>query len=333
MGELAKGEIGLIISSHAFVSREGQAGPWQLGVHDERCIPGLRRMAEAAHDGGSKIVLQLAHAGTRANTSLPKRDAIGPSRVAGEEGPCGRAMTDEEIQQTTDAFVAAAERARTAGLDGVQIHAAHGYLLSQFLSPYFNHRTDDYGGTVANRARIVLTIVQRMKRTCGDGYPVLIKMNSEDYIDGGLTVDEMLQVAHLLEEGGIDGIELSGGTGDAASEFTPIRQGKAPSEEREAYYREAARRYKERIGVPLILVGGIRSYQVAESVVEEGIADYVSLSRPFIREPHLVARWKSGNTEKSECGSCNLCFQPIREGKGMYCVAEAKLREKDSTDA
>jgi 2,4-dienoyl-CoA reductase-like NADH-dependent reductase (Old Yellow Enzyme family) len=328
IGELAAGEVGLIVSSHAFVSPEGQAGPRQLAVHDDRFIAGLAQMAKSAHDGGSTIVLQLAHAGIQAATPLTKQEAIGPSPLPREDGTPSREMTLAEIQRTLDAFVVAAERAKAAGFDGVQIHAAHGYLLSQFLSPYFNRRQDDFGGSVENRARIVLHILERIKSTLGNDFPVLIKMNSEDFIDGGLSVEEMLQVARMLEDAGIDGIELSGGTTDAASQFKPVRRGKLPSEEHEVFYREAAKRYKGSINVPLILVGGIRSYIVAEKLVQEGVTDFVSICRPFIREPRLVARWKSGDSAKSECGSCNRCFRPLFEGKGMFCVDQKRQQEK-----
>ncbi len=327
-GDLAKGEVGLIVSGHAFVSPEGQAGPWQLGIHDDKSIPGLSQMARAAHDGGSTIVVQLAHAGLQAATPLTKMEAVGPSSLPRDDGSHCKEMSLAQIQQTVDAFVAGAARAKAADFDGVQIHAAHGYLLSQFLSPHYNRRHDEFGGTVERRARIVLDILGRIKSTLGTGFPVLIKMNSEDFIDDGLTVDEALQIAHLLEEAGIDAIELSGGTADEASQFKPVRRGRLPSEEKEVFYRDAARRYKETIKVPLILVGGIRSYSVAEELIHDGVADFVSLSRPLIREPGLVARWKSGDTAKSECGSCNLCFKPILEGKGVYCVAQEREREK-----
>lgn len=328
---LAEGEVGLIMSSHAFVSPEGQAGPRQLAVYDDRFVSGLSDMAMVAHDGGGKIVLQLAHAGVQAETSLTKREAIGPSSLPSDKGPVGRAMTLDEIEQTIEAFVAAARRAQAAGFNGVQIHAAHGYLLSQFLSPYFNRRTDDFGGSLENRSRVLLAILERTKAACGKAFPVLVKLNSEDFIDGGLTVEESLRIAEMLEQSGIDGIEMSGGSMDAASKFKPVRRGGLPSEDNEVYYREAAKRLKATIGVPLILVGGIRSYTVAEKLIEEGIADYVSISRPFIREPHLVARWKSGDTEKSACGSCNMCFVPIVKGEGMYCVAERRQREKEKS--
>ncbi len=326
--ELAKGEVGLIVSSHAFVSPEGQAGPWQLAVHDDQFIPGLTQMAKAAHDGGSTIALQLAHAGLQAATPLTKMKALGPSSLPRPDGTQCRQMTLAEIQRTVDAFVAAAVRAKAAGFDGVQIHAAHGYLLSQFLSSYFNKRQDDFGGSIEYRARIVLDILGRIKSTLGNEFPVLIKMNSEDFINGGLTVKEMLQIAQMLEDTGIDGIELSGGTTDAASRFIPVRQGKLPCEEDEVFYRDAAKLYKEFLKVPLILVGGIRSYSVAERLIDDGVTDFISLCRPLIREPRLVARWKSGDTAKSECGSCNLCFKPIFEGKGMYCVSQERETEK-----
>jgi 2,4-dienoyl-CoA reductase-like NADH-dependent reductase (Old Yellow Enzyme family) len=318
---LAKGEVGLIISSHAYVAREGQASPWQLSVDDDRFVPGLRRMADAAHEHGSKILLQLAHAGIQAAESLTGQDALGPSPVANKHGVRGREMTIGQISQTVRAFGRAAERANEAGFDGVQIHAAHGYLLSQFLSPHFNKRTDEYGGSTRNRAQIVLQVIEEVTYRLGDTFPVLIKINSDDFLEDGMKVDEMLRVAKLLEWGAVDGVELSGGTPDPASTFSPIRKASPASEDDEVYYRDAARRYKERLRVPLILVGGIRSYEVAEQLVEQGVADFISLSRPLIREPDLIARWKSGETRKSECESCVQCLQHIHQGGGIRCVA------------
>ncbi len=328
--ELAKGQVGLIISGHAIVSAEGQASPRDVAIHDDCFLPGLKQMTAAAHQGGSKIVAQLAHAGLQAKATLTQRDVVGPSSMANSGRLLGREMTPEEIEQTIQSFVNAAERSQQAGFDGIQIHAAHGYLLSQFLSPYFNKRTDEYGGSIQNRVRIVLAILERTKAALGAAFPVSIKINSDDFIDGGLTVEEMLRISALLESAGIDGIELSGGTVDVAGRHNPSRRGRLKSPRQEVYYREAAGRFKQRIGVPLLLVGGIRSYSVAEALLEEGTADYICLSRPFIREPHLIARWKSGDREKSACRSCNLCCKPIQDGQGIHCVAAAKQRERDS---
>jgi 2,4-dienoyl-CoA reductase-like NADH-dependent reductase (Old Yellow Enzyme family) len=321
--ELASGGVGLIISSHAYVSRAGQAGPWQLGVDRDELIPGLQDMTEAVHRENGKIVLQLAHAGCRAIPELTGQDPAGPSEGKSEGGAPYRQMSVDDIRATIEAFANGAARAKAGGFDGVQIHAAHGYLLSQFLSPYYNTRKDAYGGTLANRARMALEVLQAVRDKVGPEYPVLIKMNSEDFVEEGLSVDEMVQVAVKLEEAGIDAIELSGGTADSGK-MIPVRPGKIDSAEKEAFYRDAAARYKEKVRTPLLLVGGFRSYDVADALVGSGLTDYVSLSRPLIREPHLINRWKSGDTGKSTCLSDNLCFKPIREGEGMYCYAQAK---------
>ena len=285
----------MIISSHTYVSQEGQAGPWQLGIYSDKLVAGFSEMTEAVHKASAKIVMQLTHAGIQANSSLTGLPPQGPS--AFEKVPVGQEMNYEEIQKVIDAFGQAALRAQTAGFDGVQIHAAHGFLLSQFLSPFFNNRKDQYGGNIENRARLALEVYHSVRSGVGDHFPVMIKLNSEDFLERGLNLDEMVQVATMLENAGIDAIELSGGT-LYSGECTPVRQGKFDSEEKEAYHLDGARKYKERIGVPLMLVGGIRSYGVAERLVREGLADYISLSRPLIREPYLINRWKSGDTAK-----------------------------------
>jgi 2,4-dienoyl-CoA reductase-like NADH-dependent reductase (Old Yellow Enzyme family) len=317
MVRLVQGEVGLVISSHAYVSREGQAGPWQLGVYSDHHVPGLTDMAQKVHDAGGRIVLQLAHAGCKAAHSLSGLQPIGPTGVQSEQGSC-REMGKEDIEAVIEAFAEAAARAQRAGFDGVQIHAAHGYLLSQFLSPYYNRRTDEYGGSPENRARIVLEVLRAIRKRTQQRYPVLIKMNSDDFLEGGLNVQDMLRVAELLELEGISAVELSGGTGDSGK-LVPPRRTRIETKEDEVYYKEAARQYKERIAAPLILVGGVRSYEVADELVRNGTADLVALSRPLIREPELIKRWKSGDTSPSGCDSDNLCFKPILNGEGMYC--------------
>ena len=321
--QLAKGGVGLIITGHAYVSKEGQASPWQLGAHSDTFIKGLAAMVDAVHGAGGKVVLQVAHAGCRANFGLTGIEPFGPSAMIGETGPACRAMTEDEILKVGEAFARAAVRAKKAGFDGIQIHAAHGYLLSQFLSPFHNRRKDAYGGGIENRARIVLEVLRRVRDTVGPVYPVLIKMNSEDFVDGGFSVDDMLAAALMLEKAGIDAIELSGGSA-LSPKYISSRVGRIEREEDEVYYREAARRYKEKVHVPLMLVGGIRSYGVARKLAEDGIADYIALSRPLIREPGLISRWRSGDTGKAACVSDNGCFAPARAGRGLSCVVEER---------
>jgi len=328
MVQLAEGGVGLIISSHTYVSQEGQAGPWQLGIYSDKLVAGFSEMTEALHKASGKIVMQLAHAGIQANSSLTGQPPKGPS--AFDKVPAAQEMNHEQIQKVIKSFGQAALRAQTAGFDGVQIHAAHGFLLSQFLSPFFNKRRDQYAGSIENRARLLLEVYHNVRSQVGDHFPVMIKLNSEDFLEGGLSIDGMVQVAAILETAGIDAIEMSGGT-LYSGECTPVRQGKVDSEEKEAYHLDGARKYKEKIGVPLILVGGIRSYGVAERLVREGQADYISLSRPLIREPHLISRWKSGDTRKATCQSDNLCFDPAVQGEGIYCVVERRLAARKNS--
>ena len=197
--DLSKGGVGLIISSHAYVRPEGQAGPRQLGVYKDELIPGLREMTGAVHDNGGKTVIQLAHAGNFAFAKLTGKTPWVPSAFEGlSKGP-RKQMTPKEIQEFITSFAEAAERARTAGFDGIQIHSAHGYLLSQFLSPIFNRREDDYGGDIRNRARIHLEVLEAVRRAVGHDYPILVKMNCRDFADNGLSLDDSLEAACLLE--------------------------------------------------------------------------------------------------------------------------------------
>ncbi|MDD2732550.1 MAG: NADH:flavin oxidoreductase [Desulfuromonadaceae bacterium] len=318
LAELARRGVGLIITGHAYVMPEGKAGLRQTAACDDRFLPGLTETADAVHDAGGKILLQLSHAGCYAAARLTGLAAVGPSANDSKDFPDCSELTLDGITQIVAAFGQCAERAKEAGFDGVQIHGAHGYLLSQFLSPYFNKRTDSYGGSIENRARIVIETLHAVRKAVGAEFPVLIKLNSEDFLQGGFTVEEMLQVVSLLEQEGIDAIEMSGGT-IASGALVPIRTA-VPEREKEVYYREAAILFKEKIGVPLLLVGGIRSFEVCKELVEKGWADYLSLSRPLICEPNLVERWKSGDTAKSSCISCSGCLKAGFRGRGVRCV-------------
>ncbi|MFX1465570.1 MAG: NADH:flavin oxidoreductase [Promethearchaeota archaeon] len=319
MVELAKGGVGLIITGYATVRKDGTSVPWQLGNYADDHLPGLTEMTGAVHKAGGKIVNQIAHGGIFIIPDLAGAQPMGPSVIEGPEGPICREMTKDDIREIVIAFGQAAARAKKAGFDGVQFHAAHGYGLSQWLSPFFNKRTDEYGGPLENRARIVLETYQSIRDAVGEQFPVLTKINATDMLDGGISTNDMLQVATMLEEAGIDAIEMSGGTIKAVLEGKP-NESFSRTQKEEVYYREEAKRLKEKIGVPLILVGGIRSYEVAEQLVDEGIADYIALCRPLIREPDLINRWKAGDTRKSECISDNKCMGAAVEGKGAYCI-------------
>ncbi len=327
MLSLVEGEAGLIISGHAYVSREGQAGRQQLGVYDDRLVPGLSEMVKAVHEGGGTIVMQLAHAGCHAATDRTGLEAVGPSSMGlSGKGPC-REASQEEIAGIIRAFQEGARRARESGFDGVQLHGAHGYLLSQFLSPHYNKRRDGYGGTLENRARMVMETYRAVRSAVSADYPVLIKLNSQDFLADGFSEDEMIRVASMLQDEGIDAIELSGGTILSDQAHLPVRKAKLDTPEKEVFYEHSARRFKKELKVPLMVVGGIRSYEVAERLVAEKIADYISLCRPLIREPHLVKRWKSGDLEPAKCLRDNLCFRPALKGLGIRCVVDEKMNQ------
>ena len=285
-----------------------------MAVFDDRFIEGLARIPEAVHGFPSRVFLQIAHAGRQTKEKLCGCVPVSPSAVYDPVSKVmPRELAGEEIHALIADFVSAAVRAKKAGFDGVQLHAAHGYLISSFLSPHTNRRTDEWGGPVENRARVLLDVLRGVKEACGRDFPVIVKLNSTDFLEGGLTVDDAVRVARLLEAAGIDGIEVSGGMAEAGrgSVWPGLR-----SEADEGYFVENAARIKKAVGVPVFGLGGIRTLAVAERIVAEGRADLVSLSRPLIRDPFLVKHFREGLVAKSECISCNKCFNP----RGIRCA-------------
>ena len=328
MAELARGGVGLIISSHTYVQKVGQASFAQLGIHNDDMIPGLQKMTEAVHTHRGKIICQLTHAGFFGNTKLSGQTPVAPSNVEGIAEGDRRELSKEDIQGIIADFAAGAKRAQTAGFDGVQIHGAHAYLLSSFISPIFNQRTDEYGGSIENRARMPLEVLQAIRNVVGKDFPVLIKLNCKEFIDNSLKPEDFVRVGKMLADAGMDAIEISGGL-PVSAKTRPSQLG-INKEEKEAYFQEEARALRKATDVTIILVGGNRSFHVAENLVNEGVADYISMSRPLIREPHLINRWKAGDFTKSACVSDNMCFQPARKGDGIYCVTERREKAKES---
>jgi 2,4-dienoyl-CoA reductase-like NADH-dependent reductase (Old Yellow Enzyme family) len=317
---LAEGEVGLIVTGHAYVQPSGKASPRQMAVFDDRFVEGLARIPEAVHRFPSRVVLQIAHAGRQTKEKLCGCVPVSASAVYDPVSKVlPRELGADEIRALIADFVAAAERARRAGFDGVQLHAAHGYLVSSFLSPHTNRRADEWGGPVENRARVLLEILRGVKAACGPDFPVIVKLNSTDFLEGGLAVEDAVRIARLLEADGIDGIEVSGGMAEAGrgSVWPGLRK-----ESEEGYFVENAALLKKAVHVPVFGLGGIRTLAVAERIVEEGRADLVSLSRPLIRDPFLVKRFREGLASGSECISCNKCFNP----RGIRCAELMKKR-------
>jgi 2,4-dienoyl-CoA reductase-like NADH-dependent reductase (Old Yellow Enzyme family) len=316
---LAKGGVGLAITGHAYVHKNGQAGPRQLGADDNRHVKGLGELAKTFQGNGGKIAVQLSHAGCYAESGLSKHPVWAVSCPCGG-GNAAVELDGKTIDDLVCAFGEAAGRVREAGFDAVQIHGAHGYLISQFLSPYYNKRTDDYGGSLENRLRFPLRVIDAVIRETGPDFPVLCKINARDHLPGGIDTVESFLIARRLVEAGISAVEISGGTRESGA-FRSSRTG-ILDEKDEAYFRDAAGAFRSRLNIPLILVGGVRSLYVAERLVGEGIADYIALSRPLIREPGLVNRWKNGDRERALCVSDNLCLKEGLKGGGIRCVRE-----------
>ncbi|OGJ85951.1 MAG: hypothetical protein A2268_03495 [Candidatus Raymondbacteria bacterium RifOxyA12_full_50_37] len=304
---LAQGGVGLIITGHAYVSPEGATTPSMTGIHNNTVIPRLKQTTDTVHTyPGVKIIMQINHAGRQTPYVPEGLHAIAPSVVPAPKCLVPSEMSDREIADTIDRYVQAAERVKAAGFDGVQLHGAHGYLISQFVSPYTNRRTDDFGGSIKNRLRFVTEIITRIKRSLGDSFPVLIKWNSEDFVPQGLSQDQSLAMVFALQETGLDGIEISGGIFESSAKICR-RHIKKPEDE--AYYAGFAKRLKQDgLGIPVILAGGFRSAQKAGEIISSGIADLVSFCRPLIRDPALPDRLRHNPSLRSDCISCNRCL-------------------------
>jgi 2,4-dienoyl-CoA reductase-like NADH-dependent reductase (Old Yellow Enzyme family) len=339
----ARGGAGLIVTSGAYVEKSGRSLKYLLGIYDDGPIPSFRKITDAVHAEGGKIALQMYHAGRQTNPKLIRETPVAPSAVADTMTKVmPRAMTDLEIEATIAAFGQGARRAKEAGFDAVQVMAGHGYLINQFLSMRTNRRHDQWGGSLENRARFLLRILESVRAATGREYPVLVKINSEDQIKGGFTLEESAQVCSWLSEMRVDAIELTGGTFESALNIARgeipedvilrqfrglrrlqikliIRAMKKKFAFRQAYFLENAKRIKPRVNVPLILVGGMRDPLMMENILEHGHADLLSMSRPLIREPGLPNRWKAGDKRPADCISCNRCFVEIGFDKPVRC--------------
>jgi 2,4-dienoyl-CoA reductase-like NADH-dependent reductase (Old Yellow Enzyme family) len=325
--DLVKGGVGLIITGYAFVRLDGKHNSGQMGIHTDDFADDYKKMTNAVHEAGGKIAVQLVHAGGQANTAIAGRQPLAPSAIKVAQFPeVPGELTKDEISKIITAFGEAARRAKAWGFDAVQLHGAHGFLINEFLSPLTNRRTDEYGGSIENRGRFVLEVYRKVRKTVGDDYPVLIKLNAADHTDGGLEIDDACFTAKKLAEEGINAIEVSAGT-SASGEKSPVRT-KINKSENEAYNLKLACRIKEAASCPVIVVGGFRSYRVAEKAISKYGMDYNSMARPLIREPGLVNRWLLGDRKRATCISCNKCFIPGREEGGIYCVIEKRRREK-----
>lgn len=345
--QLAQGQVGLVIPGYFYVHPLGRAVRHQAGIHTDDAIPGLRELVAAVHQEGGRIAFQLAHAGRQTKKSLIGQTPLGPSRRFWDTYYLVRPkrMTEEQIQQAIQAFARAAGRAAAAGADGVQIHATHGYLVNQFLSPFFNVRDDAWGGSDERRFRFLREIVLAIREILPADRFLLVKLNTHEHAPWkGITPPLAARYARWLVELGIDGLELS--SGNMAYSIMNVYWGSVPVTEflrsvpwwqrpagwfmlrrltgrfddLEGFNLEATRVVKAAVGdTPVFAVGGLRRLSHMTEVVEAGHADLVSMSRPFVREPALVKRFREGQTDAASCVSCNLCLAAVANEIPIRC--------------
>ncbi|KXS42300.1 MAG: NADH:flavin oxidoreductase [Methanolobus sp. T82-4] len=315
--ELARNETGIIITGYAYVNPMGKSDHRQQGIYDDSFVEDYKKIVSRVHKYDSKIVLQVVHGGRQTLITPEIPYSLAPSAVTEKTlGMTPEEMSEKEVQETIEDFANAVRRGKEAGFDAVQLHCAHGFLLSNFISPYTNRRKDRWGGSTEKRTQVIVDIIKRAREMVGDDYPIMVKLNMTDGFSGSkkntLDAPESIEIAKILADNGVCAIEVSGGISEAGDELfrTDI-----DSEEKEAYYKQYSKKIKEVVDVPVILVGGIRSKKVMEMLLDEGYADMVSLSRPFIVEPDLVVKIKKGEIDVVKCVSCNLCS----DSSGIKC--------------
>lgn len=302
--ELARGGVGTIITGFANVMKFDKPTNNMNGIYDDNFIEEYRVLTSKVHEYDTNIIMQIVHGGPKWGPSEVEHVAM---KTTSKE------MSLEDIKEIVQAFGDAAFRVKEAGFDGVQLHAAHGFLLSMFLNPYYNRRSDDYGGSIGNRATIIFESYRAVRDAVGDDFPVLIKVNAEDFMDEGLTSQDSLFVCKALSEMGVDLIEVSGGSFSSMEGMGPIRSN-VDSKNKEAYFKDYAERIAEEVDVPVALVGGNRSMDCMDEILNNGKIEYFSLARPFIREPDLINRWQRGDTEPALCVSCNSGCYGVKNG-------------------
>ncbi|MDR1615517.1 MAG: NADH:flavin oxidoreductase [Syntrophomonadaceae bacterium] len=310
---LAEGGVSLIITGMMGVGHNSCAYSGMNRIYDSTFSDRFADVAETVHAKGSKITVQLGQCGAKATVIEKGNQPYAPSECEAIPNLPAKAMSQSEIGQVVNDFGDAALLCKNAGADAVQIHAAHGYLLSQFLSPLFNKRQDEYGGSIERRGRIVLEVYENIRKKVGADYPVLIKINYSDLKASGLTGDESTWVCQELAQRGIDAVELSSGIAiDAES-----KPSQAVADFSKGSFSNAALKLSSDVPVPVISVGGYRTPDTIENVLNQGDIAAVSLCRPLICEPALVTRWENGDRTKAKCISCNKCFGTAYGCKGF----------------
>jgi 2,4-dienoyl-CoA reductase-like NADH-dependent reductase (Old Yellow Enzyme family) len=342
--KVAVGGVAMSTVAYCAVSPEGSTDGRTIVLRPE-ALPGLRRLTDAIHEHGALASAQIGHAGPVANPAATKHRALGPTRIF---SPLGlrwtKAVTDREIANLTKAFADGAKLAVDAGFDALEIHLGHNYLLSAFLSPKLNTRTDGWGGSLEKRSRFPRQVLRAVRDTVGDDVALIAKLNMADGVPGGLWLDESIPIAQLLEsDGALDAIELTGGSSLANPMY--LFRGEAPIAEmaetmpkltrvgfrlvahrfmpeypfEEAFFLPYARQFRKALDMPLILLGGINRLDTMENAIAEGFS-FVAMARALLREPDLLVHMQQGKSTESLCIHCNKCMPTIYTGTRCVLV-------------
>jgi len=281
----AKGGVGYITFEHTGVLKQGRAFPTMTLIESDQNIAPLKKLVEAVRREGGKIVIQINHAGRQTSSSNTGGPIVAPSAI-----PCPvrkeipRELSIEEIGRIVNAYGEAARRVKETGADGVEIHMAHGYLLCQFLSPFSNQRTDDYGGNRDRRMRMALEVLRAVRTRVGSGFPVICRLSADEYVEGGLKLEDTVEIAKALERSGADALHIS------ACVAASVYFNHPPYYAEEGVFFHLAQGVKSAVGIPVITVGPIRTPELANRIVEEKKADLVSMGRALIADPELPVK-------------------------------------------
>jgi 2,4-dienoyl-CoA reductase-like NADH-dependent reductase (Old Yellow Enzyme family)/thioredoxin reductase len=339
--ERAKGGVGLILVEGTYFTPEGKGYVRQIGLASQEHVEGLKRLTDAVHElkNDTRIFLQIHHAGGRASSKITGLQPVAPSAIPpypGAETP--RALTREEIAGLIEAHVEAASRAKEAGFDGVDIHCAHGYLVPSFFSPMTNHRTDEYGGDLTGRTRFLLETIRGIRKRLGREYPLTIKISGDEYIEGGLGVRDMIDIARLAQDAGIDGLVVSAGTvgGKKIEDLNEAHKvmRTLPMMTRLGCLVPIAAEFKKALHIPVITVGRVNSAALAEEILSQGKADIVAIGRPLLADPELPNKAAEGREEEIRpCIACNEgCYKRIFQQLDIRCSVNPTLgNESEAT--
>ncbi|MGL5901163.1 MAG: NADH:flavin oxidoreductase [Cetobacterium sp.] len=314
--ELAQGGVGLIISTYAFISKNEQPNLGMLGIQDDSLIEEYKELVERVHKYDSKIALQIVYGGSQNDhPDKEKMEILGPSAVENIVfGVTPKEATKEDIRKIVKLFGDAALRAKKAGFDAIQIHAAHGYLLNQFLTPYYNRRKDEYGGSIHNRARIIYEVIEEIKKRVGNDYPIMIKLNYNDFMtkNKGLEEVESLEIFKKISDLGVHLIEVSGGNISSGENMATFNmENNVNSIENQSYFKKAAENIAKNVSSKVSLVGGNKNFELMQDILNTTEIEYFSLSRTLFSEPDLINKWMTNEKQRPKCVSCNHCWDTL----------------------